>query len=118
MTAAKGKTTRAFDRALKAAKGAPVRGVVFAAIDSDKLTLSSFAERARQRNVAVRERLGAVMARVQQWEGESGQTVPATVRPDDAAVVLTAPAALFEALAADDAVAAIDADTESGAGAA
>src|SRR5688572_22723663 len=102
------KITKALARKLTQAKGKPVDAVVFAAIDSDKLTLSSFAERAKQRNAMVKERLEQVMARVQEWEKSSGSTVPVTFRPEEAAVVVAAPVELIEALAEDEAVAAVD----------
>ena len=90
---------------------------MFAAIDSDKLTLSSFAARAKQRNEAVRERMGKVMERVQAWEKEHGGTIAVTFRPEEAAVEVTAPVELIEALADDEAVAAVDvAGAPSGAG--
>jgi hypothetical protein len=102
------KITRALGRKLTQAKGEPVAAVVFAAIDSDKLTLSSFAARAKQRNAAVKEQLSKVMQRVQAWEHEKGSTVPVAFKPDQAAVEVTAPAELIEALAEDEAVAAVD----------
>ena len=102
------KVTKALARKLTQAKGKPVDAVVFAAIDSDKLTLSSFAERARQRNAMVKERFDHVMGRVQAWEKEHKTTVPVTFRPEEAAVELAAPGELIEALAEDDAVAAVD----------
>ena len=102
------KITKALARKITQAKGKPVEATVFAAIDSEKLTLSSFAERAKQRNTMVKERMGAVMERVQAWEKANGGTVPVTFRPEEAAVELAAPAELLEALAEDDAVAAVD----------
>jgi len=102
------KITKALARKITQAKGKPVEALVFAAIDSDKLTLSSFAERAKQRNAAVKERLSTLMARVQSWEQAQGGTIPVTFRPDEAAVEMTAPAELLEALAEDDVVAAMD----------
>src|SRR5438105_1281352 len=102
------KITRALAQRLAKAKSAPVDGVVFAAIASDKLTLSSFAARAAQRDQQIKDRLGRIMERIQEWEHQSGQQATVAVRPGDAAVALTAPPALFELLAEDDAVAAID----------
>ena len=102
------KITKALARKITQAKGKPVPAVVFAAIDSDKLTLSSFAERAKQRNAAVKDQLSKVMERVQAWEQESGANVPVSFKPDQAAVEVTAPAELIEALAEDEAVAAVD----------
>ena len=102
------KITKALGRKLTQAKGKPVTATVFAAIDSDRLTLSSFAERAKQRNAAVKDQLSKVMERVQAWERESGGTVPVAFKPDQAAVEVTAPAELIEALAEDEAVAAVD----------
>lgn len=107
------KITRALARKLTQAKGKPVTGVVFASIDSDKLTLSSFAARAKQRNAAVKTQLERVMALVQEWERQSGQIAAVTFRPEDAAIALTAPPELFEKLAEDDAVAALDVDASS-----
>lgn len=102
------KITKALARRIAQSKGAPVSAVVFAAIDSDRFTLSSFAARAAQRNQAVRDQLGKVMARVQEWESQQGQTVPVAFRPDEAALLVTAPPALLETLAEDDAVRALD----------
>ena len=102
------KITKALAKKLAGAKGGPVCAVVFTAIDSDKLTLSSFAARAKQRNEVVKDRLSAVMTRVQAWEAQNGQTVPVAFRPDDAAVVVTGTEALLEHLAGDEAVAALD----------
>jgi hypothetical protein len=102
------KITKALARKLAQAKGKPVSAVVFAAIDSDKLTLSSFAERARQRNAMVKERLERVMARVTEWEQSSGASVSVTFRPEEAAVEISAPVELIEALAEEDSVAAVD----------
>jgi hypothetical protein len=105
---ANNKITKALARKLTSAKGGQVSAVVFAAIDSDRLTLSSFAERAKQRNAAVKTQLEKVMARVQAWEQQRGTQVPVVFRPEDAAVVLTGPAELFETLADEEAVAALD----------
>lgn len=105
---ASSKITKALARKITQAKGKPVGALVFAAIDSDKLTLSSFAERAKQRNTAVKDQLGKVMERVQAWEKASGSSVPVAFKPDQAAVEVTAPAELLEALAEDEAVAALD----------
>ena len=105
---ASSKITKALARKIAQAKGKPVGALVFAAIDSDKLTLSSFAERAKQRNTAVKDQMGKVMERVQAWERSSGTTVPVAFKPDEAAVEVTAPADLLEALAEDEAVAALD----------
>lgn len=102
------KITRPLARQLAKSSDKPVTAAVFAAIDSDKLTLSSFAARAAQRNEQVKERFTQIMNAIQSWERESGQTATVTFRPDDAAVVVTAPAPLFEQIAEDDAVAAID----------
>ncbi len=102
------KITKALAKQLAGAKGKPVSAVVFTAIDSDKLTLSSFAARAKQRNEVVKDRLSTVMTRVQAWETQNGQTVPVSFRPDAAAVVVTGTEALLEHLAGDDAVAALD----------
>ena len=102
------KITRPLARKLSQAKGKPVDAVVFAAIDSDKLTLSSFAERAKQRNAMVKDRLERVMERVQAWEKANGSTVAVTFRPEEAAVQVAAPAELIETLAEDEAVAAVD----------
>ena len=104
------KITKALGKRITQAKGAPVTAVVFAAIDTEKLTLSSFAARAQQRNATVRAQLERVMARVQAWEQQSGTSVPVTFRPEEAAVTITAPADLLEQLAAEDAVAALDVD--------
>lgn len=108
------KITKALARRLAQSKGQPVIAVVYAAIDSDTLTLSSFAARAQQRNAAVKTQLERLMGRVQEWEKESGQPAGVTFRPEDAAIVLTAPAALFEWLAGDAAVAALDIDGATG----
>jgi hypothetical protein len=105
------KITKALARKLAQSKGRPVRGAVFAAVESEKLTLSSFAARAAQRNQVVRDQLHRIMERVQAWEAQSGQAVEVAFRPDSASLVLTAPAALFEALAGDAAVAAVDVET-------
>ena len=102
------KITKALARKITQAKGKPVEAVVFAAIDSEKLTLSSFAERAKQRNAMVKDRMERVMQRVQAWEKSSGGTVPVTFRPEEAAVELSGPAELIESLAEDEAVAAVD----------
>jgi hypothetical protein len=105
---ASSKITKALGRKITQAKGKAVHATVFAAIDSEKLTLSSFAERAKQRNAAVKEQLSRVMERVQAWEKEKGASVPVAFKPDQAAVEVTAPADLLEALAEDEAVAAVD----------
>jgi hypothetical protein len=105
---ASSKITKALARKLTQAKGKPVNALVFAAIDSDKLTLSSFAERAKQRNAAVKDQLSKVMECVQAWEQRSGASVPVAFKPDQAAVEVTGPAELIEALAEDEAVAAVD----------
>jgi len=105
---ASNKVTKALAQRLAKAKDAPVRGVVFAAIDSDKLTLSSFAARASQRNKQIQERIATIMGLIQEWEGRSGQHVEIAVRPQDAAVALTAPAEVFALLAEDASVAALD----------
>ena len=111
------KITKALGRKIAQAKGKPVGAVVFAAIDSEKLTMSSFAERAKQRNEVVRDRMEKVMGRVQAWEKAHGGTVPVTFRPEEAAVEMTAPVELLEALAEDEVVAAVDvAGVTSGAG--
>ena len=102
------KITKPLARKLTQAKGKPVEAVVFASIDTEKLTLSSFAERAKQRNAMVKERMERVMERVTAWEKSSGSTVAVTFRPEEAAVELAAPVELIEALAEDDAVAAVD----------
>ncbi len=102
------KITRALARRLARAKDAPVSGVVFAAIDADQLTLSSFAARAAQRDEQIRNRLGHLMGRIQEWEARSGRQAEVAVRPADAAIALTAPAELFLLLAEDEAVAALD----------
>ena len=102
------KITKALERKLAQARGKPVEAVVFAAIDSDKLTLSSFAERAKQRNAMVKERMERVMERVAAWEKESGSTVAVTFRPEEAAIQVSAPVELIEALAEEEAVAAVD----------
>jgi hypothetical protein len=104
------KITKTLARRMAQSKGRPVRAVVFAAIDSDRLTLESFAARARERDAAVRERLGTIMERVRAWEGEHGQTVEVEFRPNQAAVAIAGPAELLSALAADDAVAVLDAE--------
>jgi hypothetical protein len=104
----KEKVTRALAQRLAKAKDTPVSGVVFAAVDSDKLTLSSFAARAAQRDQQIRERLGTIMSRIQEWEGRSGRQATIAVRPTDAAVAVTAPPELFRLLADDEAVAALD----------
>ena len=49
-----------------------------------------------------------MLAAIQRWETEQGQSLPLEVHPDSASIVITAPAALFTALAADPAVAALD----------
>jgi hypothetical protein len=102
------KITKNLARRLSQSKGAPVSAIVFAAIDSDRLTLESFAARARERDTAVRERLSAVMERIHAWEKSSGQSANVEFRPNQAAAVVTGPAALFEALAEDDAVSVLD----------
>src|SRR5262249_26026433 len=110
---ASNKVTKALAARLgKAKAGQDVEGVVFAAIDSDKLTLSSFAARAAQRDQQVKDRLGRIMERIQAWEKESGRHAQVAGRPDQAAVALTAPPALFEALAEDAAVAALDVESK------
>lgn len=108
--AARRKITRAMARRLTQSKGRAVAGVVFAAVESDKLTLASFAARAAERDAQIRAKLSAIMARIGQWEQSSGQRAEVTFRPQEAAVAITAPAALFETLAGDDAVAAVDVD--------
>ncbi|HEU5315941.1 MAG TPA: hypothetical protein VFX49_07500 [Chloroflexota bacterium] len=105
---ASSKITKALARRISQAKGKPVGALVFAAIDSEKLTLSSFAERAKQRNAAVKDQMGRVMERVQAWEKSSGTSVPVAFKPDQAAVEVTGPVELLEALAEDEAVAALD----------
>lgn len=95
-------------RRLAQSKGEPVTAGVYAALDLDKLTMSSFSAREAQRNAMIKERLSHLMERIQDWEQDSGQTVAVTFRPDQAAMVVTAPGALFEELAEDDAVAAVD----------
>jgi hypothetical protein len=102
------KITKALARRLAQSKGNPVSGVVFAAIETEKLPLTSFAARAAARDQEVQQKLSRVMARVRAWESSSGQSATVAVRPDAAAVAVTAPPALFEALAEDDAVRAID----------
>ena len=105
------KITRAMARRLAQSKGRPVAGVVFAAVEGDKLTLASFAARAAERDAQIRAKLAAIMARIGAWEQTTGQRVEVTFRPQQAAVAITAPATLFEELAGDDAVAAVDVDT-------
>ena len=102
------KITRPLARQLAKSQDKPVTAAVFVAVDSDKLTLSSFAARAAQRNERVKERFSQIMNAIQSWERESGQTATVTFRPEDDAVVVFAPASLFEQLAESDAVAAID----------
>ncbi len=104
------KITKTLARRVAQSKGKPVKAVVFAAIDADKLTLESFAARARQRDAAVRERLGSIMERVRAWETQHGQSVDVEFRPNDASVVVTGPAELVDVLAADEAVAVLDAE--------
>jgi hypothetical protein len=102
------KITRALAQRLAKAKDAPVSGVVFAAVDADKLTLSSFAARAAQRDEQIKERLGHLVGRIQEWEARSDRRAEVAVRPAQAAIALTAPAELFSLLAEDEAVAALD----------
>jgi hypothetical protein len=104
----KDKITRALAQRLAEAKDAPVSGVAYAAIDAEKLTLSSFAARAAQRDQQVKERLGHIMGRIQEWDVRSAGQATVAIRPADAAIALTAPAELFRLLAEDDAVAALD----------
>ena len=96
--------------AARLARGAdrPVRGAVFAALDTDKLPLTSFASRAAARNQEVQAKLARILAAIERWETEQGQPVPLEVHPDSASIVVTGPAALYSALAADPAVAALD----------
>jgi hypothetical protein len=102
------KVTRALAQRLAKSKGAAVSGAVFVAIDSDKLPLSSFAARAAARDKEVREKITQVMQLIHEWEQANGTRVALEVRPERPAVVVTAPAALFEALSEDAAVAALD----------
>lgn len=104
------RVTRALAQRLARSKGQPVRGLAFLRIPSDSLTLSSFAARTAARDQVIKERVAQVLDRVQAWEQGSGQTAEVEVRPDAAAVAITAPAALFETLAEDDAIAALDLD--------
>lgn len=109
--ASSAKITRALARRLAQSQGKPVDGVVFAAVDTEKLTLSSFAARAAARNQEVMAKLSALLARIRAWEASSGQKAAVAVQPEAAAVKLTAPAELFSLLAEDDAAAALDVDT-------
>lgn len=104
------KVTRKLAARLARSKGQPVRGVVFAALDTDKLPLSSFAGRAAARNKEVQAKLAALLEAVQRWEADHGQSLPLEVRPDSASVVVTAPPEAFAALAASSAVAVLDVD--------
>jgi hypothetical protein len=104
------KITRALATQIRRASGGPVKGVVFVAIDGDTLTLSSFAARAAERDRTIRERFARVAALVQEWEARSGRQAELAFRPDQAAASVTGPADLFEALAGDEAVAAVDVD--------
>jgi hypothetical protein len=108
MASTSNKMTKALAGRLAKSKGAPVQGVIFAAIASEKLTLSSFAARAKERDREVKEKLSHVMSRIQQWEQRSGTTLPLEVRPHAAAIAVTAPADFFESLADDDSIAALD----------
>jgi hypothetical protein len=100
--------------ASRLARGAdrPVRGAVFAALDTDKLPLTSFASRAAARNQEVQAKLARILTAIERWETEQGQPVPLEVHPDSASIVVTGPAALYSALAADPAVAALDLDLD------
>ncbi|MGH2353348.1 MAG: hypothetical protein ACRDI2_03940 [Chloroflexota bacterium] len=102
------KMTRALAGRLARSKGRPVTGVLFAALETEKLPLSSFAARAAARDREVKEKLSRIMAGIQQWEAARGQQVQLEVRPDDASIVVTAPADFFTSLAEDAAVVAVD----------
>jgi hypothetical protein len=102
------KITRKLASRLARSGDRPVRGAVFAALDTDRLPLTSFASRAAARNQEVQAKLSQVLAAIQRWETEHGQSLPLEVHPDSASIVVTAPAALFTALAADPAVVALD----------
>jgi hypothetical protein len=102
------KITRKLASRLARSADRPVRGAVFAALDTDKLPLTSFASRAAARNQEVQAKLAHLLDAIQRWETEQGQSVPLEVHPDSASIVVTAPAGLFTALAADPAVAALD----------
>jgi hypothetical protein len=102
------KMTRALSSRLARSKGQPVPGVLFAAVETDKLPLTSFAARAAARDQEVKAKLSHLIEAIQRWEAAHGQQVPLEVRPDDASVLVTAPPDLFAALAGDPAVAAMD----------
>lgn len=106
------KTTKALAGRLAKSKGQPVRGVLFAALETDSLTLSSFAARAVARDREVRAKLSRVVEAIQRWEAEHGQAVPLEVRPGSASIAVTAPPDFFTSLAAEDAVAVVDVDAE------
>jgi hypothetical protein len=106
------KITRALAARLARAGGKPVQAVAFAALDTDKLTLSSFAARSRERNQEVQTKLTRLIGAIQHWEKAQGQSVPLEVRPDSASIAITAPADLISALADEDAVVAIDLDPD------
>ena len=108
------KMTRALAQKLAKSKGSPVQGVVFAAIDTEKLPSTSFAARAAARNKEVQDKLSGLVARIQEWETSNGQPVALEVRPDDVAVAVTAPPDIFRALAEDDLVAGVDVDPDAG----
>jgi hypothetical protein len=102
------KITRALSRRLSQSKGKPVTAAIYAGIESDKLTLSSFAARTAQRNQMMRDRFSQIMERIQTWEQSSGETASITFRPEEDAIVVSAAPALFEELAEESAVVAID----------
>jgi len=102
------KITRALAARLARSKDQPVAGVLFAAVDTDRLPLTSFAARAAARDKEVMAKLSRIMEGIQRWETAHDRQVPLEVRPDSASILVTAPADLFATLATDPAVAAAD----------
>jgi hypothetical protein len=106
------KITRALAARLARAGGKPVQAVAFAALDTDRLTLSSFAARSRERNKEVQTKLSRLVDAIQRWETAQGQSIPLEVRPDSASIAITAPGDLIAALADEDAVGVLDLDPD------
>jgi hypothetical protein len=106
------KITRKLATRLARSKGRPVAGVVYAALDTDALPLTSFAIRAAARDREVQAKLAALLEAIQRWETEHGQSLPLEVRPDSASIALTAPPEVFTALAGSSAAGVLDVDPD------
>jgi hypothetical protein len=106
------KVTRKLATRLARSKGRPVAGVVYAALDTDTLPLTSFAARAAARDREVQTKLAALLEAIQRWEAQHGQSLPLEVRPDSASIALTAPPEVFTVLAGTSAAAVLDVDPD------